>query len=323
MTNSPKVSVLIPTYNYAGFLDETIQSVLNQTYTDYELIIVDNNSTDNTDEVVQKYLVEPRIKYHKNPSNLGLVGNWNRCLELASGEYIKFLCADDKFHPKILEKYVTIMDQYSNVSLITCDKQGFGSSTHQTITPLTHMVDGRTANLHMLTGHYCWIGEPSSVMFRRQDLRVGKFISEYKQYVDWEMWVRLLTVGDCYIVPEILVYVRFHGASISKEQKRKRFVVCFEDYKLCKDVQQHRYNIDLVNSGIDNAVRESAMLCIKLALFRTIPELHKKESRQAFIKAFKIANNEKLLSASIFELFKGIKRKFIKQTPKIHHEPLT
>ena len=170
MANIPKVSVVIPTYNYAGFLDETIQSVLSQTYTDYELIIVDNHSTDNTEEVVKKYLHDSRIKFYRNPSNLGLVGNWNRCLELASGEYIKFLCADDKFHPRILEKYVPIMDQFPNVSLITCDKQGFGNSSHQTITPLTHLVNGRTANLHMLTGHYCWIGEPSSVMFSKKDL---------------------------------------------------------------------------------------------------------------------------------------------------------
>lgn len=292
MTSKPKVSILVPTYNYAHYLDDTIPSALNQTYADFELLIVDNHSTDNTEEAIQKYLKDPRVSYHKNPKNLGVVANFNRCLELANGEYIKFLCADDKFHPQILEKYVPIMDQYPNVSLITCDKQAFGHKNHQTITPLTHLINGRTANLHMLIGNYCWIGEPSSVMFRKRDLNEGKFTSEYKQYVDWEMWIRLLTVGDCYVVPEILVYVRFHAGSVSKEQKRKRFILSFEEYKLCKDVQQKKYNIDLNNSGIDEAVKKRAIRFVKQSMLKTIPELYKKESRRAFRKGSKIAYEE-------------------------------
>ena len=121
----------------------------------------------------------------------------------------------------MLEKYVAVMDQYSNVSLVTCDKQAFEAKTHQTITPLTHLVDGRTANLHMLENNYCWIGEPTSVMFRKKHLSVGKFSDEYRQYVDWEYWTRLLTVGDCYVIPEILAYVRFHPGTVSKAQKKE------------------------------------------------------------------------------------------------------
>jgi glycosyltransferase involved in cell wall biosynthesis len=111
MTSNIEVSVLIPTYNYAHFLDETIQSVLNQTYNDYEVIIVDNKSTDDTVEVVEKYLSDTRIHFYQNDSNLGLTGNWNKCLEFAKGDYIKFLCADDKFHPEMLQKFVTVMDE--------------------------------------------------------------------------------------------------------------------------------------------------------------------------------------------------------------------
>jgi glycosyltransferase involved in cell wall biosynthesis len=127
MTTNPKVSVLIPTYNYAHFLDETIQSVLNQTYNDYELIIVDNKSTDDTLEVVDKYLGDRRIHFYQNATNLGLSGNWNKCLEYATGEYIKFLCADDKFHPEMLRKFVSVMDENPTVSLVTCDKESINS----------------------------------------------------------------------------------------------------------------------------------------------------------------------------------------------------
>ncbi len=83
MNISPKVSVLIPTYNYAHYLDETIRSVLDQTFTDFELLIVDNRSTDNTAEVVKKYLGDNRVSFYANEKNVGLVGNWNKCLDYA------------------------------------------------------------------------------------------------------------------------------------------------------------------------------------------------------------------------------------------------
>src|SRR5918993_3330345 len=108
----PKVSVLVPTYNYARYLGEAIESVLNQTFTDFELIIIDDQSKDETDQVVGKYLYDSRVTYHKNPVNLGLVGNFNRALELATGEYIKFLLADDKLDINILAKFSAVLDSY-------------------------------------------------------------------------------------------------------------------------------------------------------------------------------------------------------------------
>ena len=82
MVQSPTVSVLIPTYNYARYLDEAVSSVLHQTFQDFELIIVDDQSTDNTDDIIKKYLHDPRITYYKNQTNLGLVGNFNKSLKL-------------------------------------------------------------------------------------------------------------------------------------------------------------------------------------------------------------------------------------------------
>ncbi|RYF88859.1 MAG: glycosyltransferase family 2 protein, partial [Chitinophagaceae bacterium] len=142
MSTTPKVSVLVPTYNYAHYLPETLRSALEQTFTDFELVVVDNCSTDNTAELMATYKDDPRVIYHRNDANIGIVGNFNRCLELARGEYIKFLCADDKFAPGMLETYVRIMDEMPGVSLITCDKQAFGSKTHETITPVTHLQPG-------------------------------------------------------------------------------------------------------------------------------------------------------------------------------------
>src|SRR6187551_3097335 len=108
----PKVSVLIPTYNSAPFLDDAIRSVLDQTFTDFELIIVDNCSTDNSKAVISQYLSDDRIKFYVNEKNIGSNGNFNKCFSLANGEYVKCLCSDDKLHPELLHRFVAIMEQY-------------------------------------------------------------------------------------------------------------------------------------------------------------------------------------------------------------------
>ena len=139
----PKVSVLIPTYNCASFLDESIQSVLDQTFTDFELIVVDNCSTDNSKEVVTKYLTDDRVKYHVNNKNLGAIGNFNKCLSLANGELIKLLCADDKFHPDLLQDFVSVMNEHPNVSLVSSYFNEFGQDT-ELIKPAFHgLVSGK------------------------------------------------------------------------------------------------------------------------------------------------------------------------------------
>lgn len=165
-------------------------------------------------------------------------------------------------------------------------------------------------------GNYCWIGEPSSVMFRAADLSVGKFSNEYRQYVDYEMWIRLLTKGDCYIVPEILTYVRFHGDTNSSDLKRQRFVLCFEEYKLAKAIQQHKYDIKFDGFDIDSAVRERAAACIRQALLRNIPSLHISARRRVFADALRIAKNENMLTAIFGELAAGVRKKFMKQFAK-------
>ena len=138
------------------------------------LIIVDNHSTDNTEEVVSKYLSDPRVSYHKNEKNLGLVGNWNMCLSYPKAEYIKFICADDKIHPEMLDKFYAVMELYPNVSLITCDKQLFDGQPWLVELPLRHLQNGKKVIFDTMNSK-SWIGEPTSVMFRKSNLNLGAF----------------------------------------------------------------------------------------------------------------------------------------------------
>ena len=110
MNANPKVSVCIPTYNYSRFLPEAIESVLDQRYGNYELIIIDDCSRDDSSAIIEKYSrLDGRIAYHINESNKGMVNNWNLCLQSARGDYIKFLFGDDVMSSeRLLEKMVAI-----------------------------------------------------------------------------------------------------------------------------------------------------------------------------------------------------------------------
>lgn len=305
MEGSPMVSVLIPTYNYAQFLDEAITSVLNQTYSDFELIIVDDRSSDNTDQVVQKYLPDKRVIYYKNPLNLGLVGNFNKCLEYSRGKYIKYLLADDKFHPQVLEKFVPIMEENQNISLITSNNEMFGIKTKTRILPFEGLQKGNTVIYDCLKkGKGNWIGEPTVVMFRKSGLQIGQFSNKYPCLVDLNMWLRLLMTGDCYIVPETLSYFRHHVKQASTKTNVLNWV---DEYNFYKDIKAYNpYQLDPVQLSclhVDEVMKDRAIHCAK-GMFRILHKFYKKKNRVAIRKAFKIAYTEKVLTNGLFNLIK-------------------
>ena len=322
MQQAPKVSVLIPTYNYAHLLDETIQSVMAQTYTEFELIIVDNCSTDNTVEVVQKYLQDPRVSFYRNEKNLGLTGNWNRCLELAKGEYIKYLCADDKLHPQILEKYVPVMDADAGISVISCYRQDFDSTglkkkvTHP---PYINKIEGKKVIYDLVKHDNNFLGDPTRPMFRRANFeKVGNF-KQLEFVTDWEMWVRQLTVGDCFVVPEILAYGRRHPGQ-QQVRCKKLSINHLELYQLYKAIQKGEYGFTYTEQReeLDKMVKAKAAKCA-FAMYKLIPKVHKEENRRLIKKFFWIAVAENVLvHPAVFDVYKQklSDRKMVKQKLK-------
>jgi len=239
MSVSPKVSVCIPTYNYADYLPAAVDSVLNQDFRDFELIIIDDRSSDNTVDVVQKYLTDERVSFEVNERNLGLAGNWNRCLSRARGEYIKFVFADDLLaSTEALGRMVSILDSDPSVSLLACArniidadsrlvrvmrefKKGFTDSG----TEIIHLCLIRQANL---------IGEPTVVLFRRAD-SVRGFDASYDQLIDLEMWFHLLEKGRFSFIDEPLASFRVHSRQKTAENARNlihfdEFFRILEDY---------------------------------------------------------------------------------------------
>ena len=119
MTNSKTVSVAIPTYNRSSYLSESIQSVLSQTWQDFNIIVIDNASVDDTSEVVSQF-EDSRISYYKNQFNIGIIGNWNKAINLCESDFIVIFGDDDKMRPNFLGKSVAVFEKYPNIGFSFC-----------------------------------------------------------------------------------------------------------------------------------------------------------------------------------------------------------
>lgn len=117
--NKPLISILIPVFNREKLITDTIKSALNQTYSNIEIIIVDNNSSDNTWEILNSLKAEDeRIKIFRNETNVGPHKNWKKCIELANGEYSKILWSDDKIESTFLEETFNILNTYKDIGFV-------------------------------------------------------------------------------------------------------------------------------------------------------------------------------------------------------------
>lgn len=211
----PKVSVCIPTYNYARYLPQAIESVLSQRFSDYELLIIDDGSTDGTAEVVREFASrDRRIGFRQNPSNIGMVQNWNRCLRESRGEYVKFLFGDDLFPSReTLERMAAALDADRSVSLVASARNVIDADS--TLLEVWSDFEGSTVSdgaeiiLRCFESQRNLIGEPSAVMFRRCQATRG-FDTRYRQLVDLEMWFHLLEQGKFSYVDEPLAAFRVH-----------------------------------------------------------------------------------------------------------------
>jgi glycosyltransferase involved in cell wall biosynthesis len=222
--DAPAVSICIPTYNYRRYLSDALTSCLNQTFRDIEVLVVDNCSNDGSMELVDEFARrDPRVVAHRNERNIGMAGNFNRCLELARGRYIKFLCADDTLEPGCVEALVGGMESRDGVRLAGCARQYFEE------VGIPRRRVGYSRRKETLAGAQvlrdCFykgnlIGEPTAVMFRRADAAAA-FDGSYLQIFDMEYWMRLLEGGWFAFVPEPLCGIRQHPDTGSTENLRK------------------------------------------------------------------------------------------------------
>lgn len=232
----PKISVLMSVYNAIPYLEESVESVLNQSFTNFEFIIIDDCSTDNSWEILRKYAEkDARIKLHKNQENLGLTKSLNKGLNLATGEYIARQDADDISLSKRFEKQVELLDLHPDYILASCDIELINAEGSRIA------IDRRSCEPELVGWYllfYNHIAGHSQVTFRKEPVvNLGGYLSTRRYSQDYELWCRLAKIGKMAILPEALVQQRRHSKSISADKKSEQ-----EAYSL----NQVRDNIKLL-----------------------------------------------------------------------------
>ena len=209
------VSVIIPAYNCERFISETIESVIAQTYPDWEMVIIDDKSTDRTEEIIESYArKDGRIRFYRNESNIGAAETRNKGMELAEGEFMAFLDSDDLWAPKKLEKQIDFMRK--NDHAFTCTSYEHiseeGEKTGRVFSP-RQKANYRQVVLYNSVGNL-------TVVYNVKKL--GKFTApNVFAREDYGLWLSILKKED-YIwgLPEVLAYYRIRKASCSRNKFR-------------------------------------------------------------------------------------------------------
>ena len=210
LVDSPLVSVLMPVYNGEKYLNEAIESVLKQTYTNFEFIIINDGSTDTSEEIILSY-DDSRIVYIKNPKNYKLIQTLNIGFSLANGRYIARMDADDISHPDRLYKQVQFLDVNEDYGLVGT---GVNSLNGANKSQLLYHTDH--ASLKFALAFYCPFIHPS-IMLRKEVIKGmdAVFDSNYFHAEDYELWTRLSFITKMANLPEYLLDYRIHDAQIS------------------------------------------------------------------------------------------------------------
>lgn len=230
--DSPKVSILIPVYNRERIILETLNSAVSQTYKNIEVIVVDNKSTDNTFEVIKEFAKSyPNVKAYQNEENIGPVRNWRRCLEYATGEYVKILWSDDLIAPTFIEKTLPYLVNNEGVGFVFTGTEIFNDDTGQKTKAYfigdTGIYDTKKFIESSLLGDPLPVPvSPGNAIFRRKDLEKNLMIdipnkigSDFKMHaIGNDVLIYLLTVKDYpkfAFLSETLSFFRGHEGSIT------------------------------------------------------------------------------------------------------------
>jgi glycosyltransferase involved in cell wall biosynthesis len=221
-TNRPQVSISIPVYNGERYLKRTLDSILCQTYPDFELIISDNCSTDNTQRICEEYTArDKRIKYYRNVTNLGIAPNYNRAFELSTGKYFKWADYDDMLGPEFISKCVEILDQHPDVAccyprttfIDETDKFiGNFNPPKNSSSPSAHI---RFRSLILDPDHI--VSQASGLM--RADLVRKTILHGSYPCSDEVFLAHLSLLGEFYEVPDRLFFYRIHPLQSTKGVK--------------------------------------------------------------------------------------------------------
>jgi len=231
LSTDPKLSIIVPCYNYAHFLEESIDSILKQKYTDYELILIDDGSSDTTWEIMQTYQAQhPHIRIFQNRVNQGIFAVNNLGWKEAKGEYLHFFSADDVYRHSCLDKVMELFTKNPQLGLVCTDIDYFQPNSQKT----TKLLDDQTepqiytpkemGPLFELTNF--WVPGLTCVVKNETLKKYGHLDPKLENISDWYCFHKIALFEGIGYIPEPLMAMRLHDetytARVKRNKKRKR-----------------------------------------------------------------------------------------------------
>lgn len=274
------VSVIVPNYNHAQYLDIRLKSILAQTYTDFEIIILDDNSIDNSKEIIKRYEKDVHISHiicNKTNSGSPFI-QWNRGFQYAKGDLIWIAESDDCCEPTFLENVVAEFERNSNLSFafsrsIKIDENGNKGNILQPMFASDVRLNGKEFNMKFLIwGNKVW--NASSVVFRKSNaLTVNKQYMDFRGAGDWLFWIEMAEKGDVAVISEPLNYYRIYSYNTTNQMRlsgeedvedrkiynylrKQSYLPFFVDLRLRK---MFVYNIQYFNKYYSENIRRKSM----------------------------------------------------------------
>lgn len=274
LDKNPLVSICIPTYNGGSFIEETLNSALNQTYLNFEIIITDDKSTDNTIEICRAFAKkDKRIIVFENEQNLGLVGNWCECVDKATSKWVKFLFQDDLLIADCIEKMMQAALQ-NNVDFVICNREyifeeGFDPKikrNYEEKLPKTELIfknnyvysPQETAKAIAPFMFNNCIGEPPTFLFNKEKYSRKDYPDNYFQLIDYIFILNKILVHNFVFVSDKLVQFRVHNSSESmrNNQENKKDTKAFHKYLFIQYYERIQICHDILNNPVFKDVRK-------------------------------------------------------------------
>jgi len=223
----PKVTIAIPTYNRSNFIAESITSAINQTFTDIEILIIDNNSSDNTKNVVKSFN-DKRIRYIKNDINIGMMNNWNECIKKSRAKYLMILGDDDILLPNFIEESLKVFSKHKNLGFTfshinkvdengkTLTKWGYKFFSSGLILGINYLKT-------TIRNSCCMTNSSSALINKEVFNKVGYFECPIaRNTFDLNMWIKITNEFDVFFINKILSNYRIHKNQITEVHWRRK-----------------------------------------------------------------------------------------------------
>ena len=302
---TPQITVLMAVYNGEKYLEQAIKSILWQTFTDFEFVIIDDGSTDKSPDIIKSF-EDNRIKYIANEKNMGLPYSLNRGLELARGEFIVRMDADDISLPNRLQKQVTFMEENPQIAVCGSFVKTFGGKRDEFVH--TYFTDPNDIEASLLFNTS--LAHPS-VMMRKSELKKYnlKYETDFKYFEeDYNLWVELSQKSQLANLPEVLLFYRLHEKSVThlNTENRQAGISMIRQ----KQLEKLGLNPNPENIRIHNALRPNDRENLKEFLDKEEIWLSKIIAANEATHIYKPESLAKIISARWYLLCSGNAKNF-------------